>query len=404
MLPKSHKPALFFALFFLCFSSKQFAQNTSATLEVYRRNPALGLHYNISNFNHSPLNFDYINHGYALSFLDGITGKYDYMVQGGSISPRYSLGKQQLDRRDLMHFISIYGMRRLFGDSVFINPFLGAGPGIIFYQKNIHPGIQAATGFQLRISNTVFLHTQVSYHVNFSSSINNNVAASIGLLGTILQRKKKIKTASSSQALTIQQNLNDTDKDGIPDNEDDCPTSPGPQTFHGCPDSDGDGIPDNTDKCPAEPGTITLNGCPTPVTKPAASIVKIDTFTNDKQAIHDSISTVMNKLAEHIYFETDKATLTPVSAQALNTIVSVLKMQHFTQLQIEGHTDNTGTDKRNEQLSKERANTVLEYLVKAGIDRKKLTTNGFGATRPVADNTTAEGRAKNRRTLFVLYK
>lgn len=402
MLHISNKPILLVALLCFCFSIKQFAQNNLATEHGYRRNPAIGLHYGISNFSHAPFEISNINHGYALSFLDGIAGKYDYMVQGGSISPRYPLGKEQNDSRNLLHFINIYGMRRFFADTVFINPFLGAGPGIILYEKSLQASFHAGTGFQLRISNSVFLHTQLSYHVNVSSSINNNVTASIGLLGIILQRKKKAITTITHPAATAQQTISDIDKDGIVDTADACPTAPGPLTFHGCPDTDGDGIPDNTDKCPAEPGTIEFIGCPPPTTKAPAPIIKVDTLT--KHLIHDSISTVMNKLAEHIYFETDKATLTPASTQALNTIVTLLKMQSFTQLQIEGHTDNTGTEKRNAQLSEERAKTVFAYLVSGGIDPKKLTAKGFGATRPVADNATAQGRAKNRRTLFVLYK
>jgi len=196
----------------------------------------------------------------------------------------------------------------------------------------------------------------------------------------------------------------DTDGDGIVDSEDACPTAPGPRTFHGCPDTDGDGIPDNNDSCVTVPGTSTFFGCPPPTAKAPDLTIKIDTLSNKKPVIHDSISHVMNEMAKQIYFETDKATLTAESVQALTSIINLLKMQSFTQLQIEGHTDNTGTDKRNAELSAERANTVLEYLVNGGIDRKKLTATGFGATRPVADNSTPEGRAKNRRTLFVLYK
>jgi OmpA-OmpF porin, OOP family len=403
MRPILPKPLFFIALCF-CFPAKQFAQKKVATDSSYRRNPAIGLHYSISNYSHSPFETGAINHGYALSFLDGIAGKYDYMVQAGSISPRYPLGKEQNDRKDLLHFINIYGIRRFFADTVLVNPFVGAGPGLFLYNKSIHASVAAAAGFQLRISSSIFLHTQLNYQVNLSSATNNNLGASFGLLGTILHRKKKYKPLWTNHAVPAQQKVADTDGDGIADNEDACPTLPGPRTFHGCPDTDGDGIPDNNDSCVTVPGTSAFSGCPPPTEKTAAPTVKIDTLTKEKMVIHDSISTAMNELAKQIYFETDKATLTASSIQALTTIVHLLKMQPFTQLQIEGHTDNTGTEQRNAELSAERANTVLEYLVKGGIDRNKMTTKGFGATRPVADNSTPEGRAKNRRTLFVLYK
>jgi outer membrane protein OmpA-like peptidoglycan-associated protein len=404
MLPILYKPLFLIALLCFCFPAKQFAQKNLATENGSRRNPAIGLHYGIANFSHSPFDAGAINHGYALSFLDGIAGKYDYMVQAGSISPRYPLGKEQNDNRDLLHFINIYGMRRFFSDTVFINPFLGAGPGMVLYKKNLHACLTAAAGFQLRISTSIFLHTQFSYQVNLSSAINNNLAASIGLLGTILQRKKKNKPIWINHALPAQQKPVDTDGDGIIDSADACPTVPGPRTFHGCPDTDGDGIPDNNDSCVTVPGISAYFGCPPPTVKAPVPTIKVDTLTKAKPVIHDSISNVMNELARQIYFETDKATLTPASVQALTSIVNLLKMQPFTQLQIEGHTDNTGTEKRNAQLSEERAKTVLEYLVNGGIDRQKLTAKGFGATRPVADNATPEGRTKNRRTVFALYK
>jgi OOP family OmpA-OmpF porin len=401
-----HKPTLLLGLLCFCLSSKPFAQNNEAKEHITRRNPAIGLHYGVSNFSHTPFDIKQINNGYALSFLDGITGKYDYMVQGGSISPKYPLGKEHNDSRNLLHFIKIYGMRRFFADTVFINPYIGAGPGITLYDAGLSATFHAGTGFQLRLFNNIFLHTQLTYQVNLSSSINNSVSASVGLLGTILHRKQHHKAAIIHPSTRTQLHLADFDKDGIPDIQDACPTAPGPSTFSGCPDTDGDGIPDNKDKCPAEPGTIAYSGCPAPDARPPAAIAKIDTLIvpDTQPMLTDSISTVINELAQNIYFETNKATLTSASIQALNKIVALLKTMPFKQLQIEGHTDNTGTAKRNEQLSEQRAKTVLAYLVSAGIDIKKLTARGFGATRPVADNKTAGGRARNRRTVFVLYQ
>ena len=71
-------------------------------------------------------------------------------------------------------------------------------------------------------------------------------------------------------------------------------------------------------------------------------------------------------------------------------------------VQISGHTDNTGTDEYNMQLSLDRAKAVADYLISKGIDAKRLTWRGYGASKPVADNTTEEGRAMNRRTEFTV--
>ena len=398
MFSFAYKPILLSIILCLCFSIKQFAQNAYHIRVIERRNPAIGLHYGITNFSHSPFDISLINHGYALSFLDGISGKYDYMVQGGSISPQYPLGKKPNENKNLLHFIDIYGIRRCFADTVLINPFIAAGPGITLYNGNAGFAFNAGAGFQLRISSTVFLHTQINYQVHFSPAINNNVTASVGLLGTILKRNKRIKAVTVHSTLPVPPSVTDTDGDGIADSVDACPTLAGPATFNGCPDTDGDGIPDNRDKCPHEAGTVEYGGCPPPHPTPPAAVAKIDTLNAD------SITRAMNELGQLIYFETNKATLRPESTRALNTIVALLKAQPFKHLQIEGHTDNTGTVKRNEQLSEERAKTVLAYLVAAGIDALKLTAKGFGSTKPVADNNTPEGRAHNRRTAFVLYQ
>jgi len=71
-------------------------------------------------------------------------------------------------------------------------------------------------------------------------------------------------------------------------------------------------------------------------------------------------------------------------------------------VQINGHTDNTGTETRNNQLSIDRAKSVAGYLISKGIDAKRLTWKGFGASKPIADNNTEEGKALNRRTEFVI--
>jgi len=72
-------------------------------------------------------------------------------------------------------------------------------------------------------------------------------------------------------------------------------------------------------------------------------------------------------------------------------------------VQISGHTDNVGSDSSNQKLSTERANKVREYLLSKGIDEKRITSKGYGASKPIAPNTTDEGKKKNRRVdLLVL--
>jgi len=108
------------------------------------------------------------------------------------------------------------------------------------------------------------------------------------------------------------------------------------------------------------------------------------------------------KIVTHgINFDVDKATIRPESMGTLNMIVNVLQTNPDVKFEIDGHTDNTGDANHNLQLSQARADAVRTQLVSMGIDGSRLTTKGFGSTVPVADNSTLEGRANNRRVEFV---
>jgi OOP family OmpA-OmpF porin len=181
----------------------------------------------------------------------------------------------------------------------------------------------------------------------------------------------------------------DRDGDGIPDSEDQCPDQAedkdGVQDQDGCPedDADNDGIPDVQDKCPLEPGprssVAEKNGCP--------SLTRVG---DDGQVT----------LLQPIEFEFGKAQIKAVSFPILDEVVTLLKARPSMRLGVYGHTDNKGTAERNLQLSKERAAACLNYLVSKGIARNRLESEGYGLTRPIADNDTDEGRARNRRVEF----
>ena len=104
----------------------------------------------------------------------------------------------------------------------------------------------------------------------------------------------------------------------------------------------------------------------------------------------------------NILFDTGKATLQAASAAALAPVGDLLKKDLTLKLEIQGHTDNTGTPAANLKLSQDRAAAVKAYLVQTfGIDAARLTTAGLGDTKPVGDNKTDAGRAQNRRVELV---
>jgi OmpA-OmpF porin, OOP family len=181
----------------------------------------------------------------------------------------------------------------------------------------------------------------------------------------------------------------DRDGDGIPDDADACPDVPedkdGVQDTDGCPekDADNDKIPDTEDKCPTEPGKRSAdaekNGCP-----------QLTKVTEE-----GTVATM-----EPIEFEFGKATIKPKSFPILDEIVTLMKSRPKMRIGVYGHTDNVGSDENNLRLSKARAASVMQYLIKKGIAAGRLESEGFGETKPVQSNDTYEGRAKNRRVEF----
>lgn len=97
-------------------------------------------------------------------------------------------------------------------------------------------------------------------------------------------------------------------------------------------------------------------------------------------------------------FETGKATLLPEAYKVLDELVAYLQRKDDEKIELGGHTDNVGKPKANQVLSEARANTVRAYLLTKGIDPARVTAKGYGMTKPVASNKTADGRAQNRRT------
>lgn len=106
----------------------------------------------------------------------------------------------------------------------------------------------------------------------------------------------------------------------------------------------------------------------------------------------------------HIEFETNKAVLKLTdkeTKEVLDVVLTALKENpHITQLHVEGHTDNQGARERNMKLSQERAEAVIAWLVKNGIDKGRLEAHGYGPDKPKDDNSKPEGRQENRRVEF----
>jgi len=102
-----------------------------------------------------------------------------------------------------------------------------------------------------------------------------------------------------------------------------------------------------------------------------------------------------------INFDVNKSTIKPASMGEINSIAKILKYNTNLKIEISGHTDTDGDDASNLKLSEARAIAVKNQLVSLGIDSNRLTTKGYGETKPITSNTTFEGKAENRRVEFV---
>ena len=204
----------------------------------------------------------------------------------------------------------------------------------------------------------------------------------------------------------------DTDGDGVPDKDDACPEVAGLKELQGCPDSDGDGIADKDDKCPNEKGPRENNGCPWVDTDGDGVLDKDDKCPTVKGTVANNgcpevTEVVMKKLNEFsktILFDSGRASIKKESFETLNSIAEIMKEFPNSNFRIEGHTDSDGSDALNLKLSKERAASVREYLVTRGLETSRLTSEGYGESKPIASNKTKAGKAKNRRVEVVLIK
>ena len=176
----------------------------------------------------------------------------------------------------------------------------------------------------------------------------------------------------------------DSDHDGVPDYLDQCPNTPEAAIGHtdskGCElDSDGDGVPDYLDQCPQVPGLKNNKGCP---------------------EVKREVRNLLKKAMSGIEFESGKAAIKKKSFPLLDQIAGIFIENADYVIEIQGHTDNTGKAEVNKSLSQKRADAVMEYLTKKGVEASRMTAVGYGQEMPIADNKTKAGRAKNRRVEF----
>jgi outer membrane protein OmpA-like peptidoglycan-associated protein len=317
---------------------------------------------------------------------------------------------------------------KMLSDDHKVVPYISASIGVGKFASNYMAYAPVGAGIQIKANNGSFVNILSTFRAEMSSltktHFNHGVSYSMPLK---LKEKKPVvlpppppPPADTDNDGVIDANdkcptvsglakyagcpIPDTDKDGVNDEQDKCPTVAGLAKYAGCPipDTDKDGINDEQDKCPTVAGLSRYNGCPIPDTDKDGVNDEVDACPTEAGISANNgcpdVQPILTQAASNLKFATGKSYLSIKQLANLDAVVAVLAKYSNVSLAIGGHTDNTGAEKLNSKLSTNRATVVAKYLIKKGVDAKRITTSGFGYANPAADNKTKEGRAQNRRS------
>jgi OOP family OmpA-OmpF porin len=376
--------------------------------------------------------------GFSLMYWKGITRHIDFSARYNGLFTDYTKSGTSSSSNNYSNELEASLHAKLLSDDHLFNPFISAGIGGGTYGGKVAPYAPLGIGFQLNLSSITYLFFQGNYRVSLDKArLDDNLFWSFGITENI-STPKAPKVAPPPPPIPVVV-VKDRDNDGVVDSLDACPDVAGLAKFNGCPDTDGDGITDKDDKCPTVAGTAKYQGCPIPDTDgdgindeedkcpTVAGIAKYqgcpipDTDgdgVNDEEdkcpsvpgvkensgcpVVKEEVIKKVAASAKNIFFATGSAKLLPSSSKSLNSVAAILKEDADLKLDIEGYTDNSGKPALNQALSEKRAKAVLDYLTqKAGVDASRLTSAGFGDTKPIATNKTAKGRAQNRRVVLI---
>ncbi|HEX5668888.1 MAG TPA: OmpA family protein [Chitinophagaceae bacterium] len=367
--------------------------------------------------------------GLAISYTQGLTDNIDFMGRlGGSLLAYPVPGKPASNNDKLLVEADANVNLKLLSDQYWVSPYISAGFGASAWQGYFGAYVPTGLGLQVNFFDETYLFLQAQYRIPVvSGTTASHLFYGFGLAGNIGKKKEVAPPPPPPPPVPADRDgdgivdpndkcpdvpglakyegcpIPDSDKDGINDEQDKCPQVPGLAKYQGCPipDTDKDGINDEEDKCPQVPGLARYQGCPIPDTDGDGINDEEDKCPTIPGIPENSGCPAINFKSENIQFVTGSATLTSGSKAELNKLVKILN-QDYPEIKvvIEGHTDNTGKADKNQVLSEKRAESVKTYLASKKVAVERLSTAGYGADQPIADNATAAGRAKNRRVTF----
>ena len=375
--------------------------------------------------------------GLTIQYYEGLTNNIDFMggLHGSFID--YPFKANTVDKAGQDKFLLELDANlnfKLLTDKYVVVPYITTGLGASMYNAtNFGAYYTLGSGLQFNLGGETFLNLQYAHNISVTDLVTDNMNYRLGFASPLTDKAEpKVVTVTPPPAPVVVVEEKDTDKDGVMDSKDKCPTVAGLSKYNGCPipDSDKDGINDEDDKCPTVAGTAKYKGCPIPdgdsdgvndEEDKCPTVAGLARYQGcpipdtDKDGVNDEDDKCPNtpgtrsnkgcpELSQYnfetknIQYKTGSAELTTKGAVELKKLVGILKSHtEIRKISIEGHTDNTGKPDANLKLSEKRVEAAKAYLAKNGIDVSRVITKGLGDTMPIADNKTAEGKQQNRR-------
>ncbi len=281
-----------------------------------------------------------------------------------------------------------------------VQPYIGLGVGATKVEFSDDDDTvlfgQAGLGLNFKLSDVVMLDLGGRYFESKSPEFEN---FTIDYRGTSIALGVRFNFPGDE---VVAQSELDSDGDGVPDSRDQCPGTPlgTPVNADGCSDSDGDGVYDTRDLCPGTPpGTaVDINGC-SDIDGDGISD-RVDSCPNSPQGqpvMSNGCAAEQSVVLDGVNFEFNSAKLEVNAQRLLDRVAKSLLDSPTFVVELQGHTDNIGSDAYNLMLSQDRANAVKAYLIGKGVEPDRMVARGYGERQPVADNSTDDGRTRNRR-------
>ena len=370
--------------------------------------------------------------GIGIHYFKGITKHIDYAITLGGSFVTYPMPGKIFNSDNFLLETNASLQFKLTTEKYWVQPYLSIGVGGHEYKWLYGAFAPVGIGFKINFFDEAHLFVNSQYRIAITNETSNyHFQHSIGVAG-VFGKKKEPKIIppppppppvdTDKDGITDDKDkcptvpgvakydgcpVPDTDKDGINDEMDKCPTVPGVARYQGCPvpDTDKDGINDEEDKCPTVPGVARYQGCPVPDTDGDGVNDEEDkciTLPGPREnqgcpVIPPEVKKRVDIAANNILFVTGSYKLLSKSYKGLNDVVKIMNDNPDMLLAIDGHTDYVGSDEMNQKLSDSRAASVKAYIISKGISENRIVSAGHGESMPIADNKTAAGRQKNRR-------